>query len=256
MKKHVAIIQARMGSTRLPGKVLMDIAGKPVLTHVIERVRAAQRIEHIVVATTNKVLDTAIIDVAKTHQVEYYAGSEDDVLERYYRTACLFNAGVVVRITADCPLIDPNIIDKTVEKFLDADGRLDYVSTDDTFPDGLDTEVFSFSALTDAWKHARLQSEREHVTPYIYNNPERFRIATIHHNVDLGHLRLTLDQVEDLILIREIFERAKSFNVGYTYLEEVLEILETHPDLKLINAHISRNEGYRKSLENDFVSEN
>ncbi len=251
-KPHiVAVVQARMGSSRLPGKVLMDIAGKPALSHVVERLQACQRIDQIVVATTTKLVDQAIIDLATALGVCYYAGSETDVLDRYYRAAREAAADVVVRITADCPLLDPTLVDRTVQTYLDARGDLDYVGVDRTFPDGLDTEVFSFAALERAWREARLKSEREHVTPYIWKHPRKFRIGTVQHTSDLSHHRWTLDHLEDLIFIREIFERAGSSRSSTLHMQDVLEILDRFPKLRQINSDIVRNEGYTKSVEND-----
>jgi spore coat polysaccharide biosynthesis protein SpsF (cytidylyltransferase family) len=255
MKKVVAIIQARLGSSRLPGKVLMDIAGRPALGHVIVRLQAARRIQQICVATTTKEEDRAILDLAREYGVAVFAGRVNDVLDRYYQAARKFNADVVVRVTADCPLMDPRVVDQVIEAFLDADGKYDHVSTDDSFPDGLDTAVFSFSALAEAWSNARLLSEREHVTPYIYNNPDKFRLATITYPNDLHHLRWTLDEPEDLLLIRKIYEYARHQRMGILYMQDVLKILEAHPELNQINSHVIRNEGYLKSLENDFVIE-
>jgi spore coat polysaccharide biosynthesis protein SpsF len=249
MKHVVAIIQARMGSTRLPGKVLIDIEGKPVLWHLINRLQKSQLIDKIVIATTSNKNDIPILKFAEENGIDSYAGSEDDVLDRYYQAAKKFKADPIVRITADCPLIDPRIVDRVVGEFLNMKG-CDAAGTDGTFPDGLDTSVFSFRALEKAWREARLPSEREHVGPYISKHPELFKIRGISYPTDLSHLRWTVDQEEDLTLVREIFQRL--FREGEIfYTEDILRLLEKEPRLMDINSHIVRNEGYLKSLEQD-----
>lgn len=248
MKKIVAIIQARMGSTRLPGKVLKDICGKPMLWYVIERVKRAKLINEIVVATTTNVEDDEIIKIAEQCGVKTFRGSKDDVLDRYYQAAKEFEADIIVRITADCPLIDSEIIDKTVEFFLKGD--FDYVSNTvkPTFPDGLDVEVFSFGALKEAWENATKLSEREHVTPYIRRNPEKFKIGSFEAEHDLSHLRWTVDREEDLRFVREVYKR---IGKEIFHMQDVLELLRKHPELAEINRGIKRNEGYEKSLRED-----
>lgn len=246
--KIVAIIQARVGSTRLPGKVLKEICGKPMLQRVIERVKMASRIDEIVVATTRKKEDDEIVKIAEKCGVKFFRGSEEDVLDRYYWAAKKFRAEIVVRVTADCPLIDPKIIDKTVDFF--TSGKFDYVSNalKPTLPDGLDIEVFTFDALQKAWKKAKLPSEREHVTPYIWKHQREFKIGSFESDVNLSHLRWTVDREEDLIFVREIYKR---IGKEIFYMEDVLSILEKHPELIDINRHIRRNEGYEKSLKKD-----
>ncbi|MEM2679660.1 MAG: glycosyltransferase family protein [Candidatus Hadarchaeales archaeon] len=248
MRKTVAIIQARVGSTRLPGKVLKEICGKPMLWYVIERVKRARLINEIVVATTTNAEDDEIVKIAEQCRVKTFRGSEDDVLDRYYRAAKEFKADVVVRITADCPLIDPEIVDKTVEFFLKGD--FDYVSNTvrPTFPDGLDVEVFSFDALKKAWENATKLSEREHVTPYIRKHPEKFKIGSFEAEHDLSHLRWTVDREEDLRFVREVYER---IGKEIFHMQDVLELLREHPELAEINRGIKRNEGYEKSLRED-----
>jgi spore coat polysaccharide biosynthesis protein SpsF (cytidylyltransferase family) len=163
----VAIIQARMGSSRLPGKTIADVAGRPLLLHVVERTQRARRVDKVVVATTDRSSDDPIADLCQREGIQCFRGSEDDVLDRFYRTAQAHGADVVVRITADCPLIDAAVIDKVIARF--QAGDCDYVSNilRYTYPDGLDTEVFSFAALERAWREAKKPSEREHVTPYL-----------------------------------------------------------------------------------------
>jgi len=246
----VAIIQARMGSTRLPGKVMAEIAGKPVLWHVVYRVRQAQQVDEVVVATTDKAADQAIIDFASAEGILVFRGSEEDVLDRYYQAAKWIGADVVVRITADCPLIDPQIIDRVIAHYLN--GNFDCVSNTHppTYPDGLDVEVFSFDALEKAWKEARRLSEREHVTPYIWKNLDKFRLSNVENTEDLSHLRWTVDEPQDLEFVRAVYNHLgrELFNMF-----DVLNLLKKHPELLEINSRIERNEGYRKSLREDKI---
>ena len=249
MKHVVAIIQARMSSARLPGKVLMDIEGKPVLWHVVNRLKRSQLIGKIVIATTVSKLDLPVLRFAEENGIDCFTGSEEDVLDRYYQAAMEFNADLIVRITADCPLIDPQIVDKAVGEILKL-GDYDHAGTNETFPDGLDTSVYSFRALEKAWNEARLPSEREHVGPYITKHPELFKTKLVSYRVNLSHLRWTVDQEEDLILVREIFKRLFKEG-GMFYTEDILKLLEQEPHLLKINSHIIRNEGYLESLARD-----
>jgi len=256
-KKIVAIIQARMGSTRLPGKALKEISGKPLLWHVINRVKKAKLIDQIVLATTDKKEDLKLIEIASETGIGNYAGSEEDVLDRYFQAATKYKADIIVRITSDCPLIDPIIIDKVINHFLS--DNFDYVSNTIkcTYPDGLDVEVFSYNSLKKAWNDAKLPSEREHVTPYIIKHKEIFKIGNFENDEDLSHLRWTVDEERDLEFVREIYKRLYKEGEVF-YMENVLELLKKNPELIEINSKIIRNEGYLKSLEKDksYISKN
>lgn len=250
--KIVAIIQARMGSTRLPGKVMKEIAGRPMLRHIIDRVKRAELISGIVVATTTAKIDQPIVKLADDSRSGSYAGSEADVLDRYYQAAREFAVDVIVRITADCPLVDPRVLDMVIRRYLE--GGCDYVTNTLklTYPDGLDVEVFSCAALERAWKEARLASEREHVTPYIRNNPEKFRLANVERTEDLSHIRWSVDENQDLEFVRQVYEHL--YQEGHVfYMEDVLKLLEKYPALKQINQGIVINEGYAKSLREDKI---
>ena len=248
MKQVVAIIQARMGSTRLPGKVFREACGRPLLWHLIYRLGKARTVEDIVLATSTLGEDKILTDKAQEWGVKAFAGSPDDLLDRYYQAAKKYDADPFLRITGDCPLIDPQIVDRVVGEFLSGD--YDVVGTDETFPDGLDTSICSFQALEKAWREAALPSEREHVGPYIIKHPELFKVKAISYPVNLSHLRWTVDQEEDLILVRQVFGRL--FREGEIfYTEDILKLLEKEPHLLEINSHIVRNEGYLKSLEED-----
>jgi spore coat polysaccharide biosynthesis protein SpsF (cytidylyltransferase family) len=244
-----AIIQARMGSSRLAGKVLMDIAGKPLLWHVINRIKHCTTIHQIVVATSTGEDDRAIITLAQRSGVKSFAGSEDDVLDRFYQAATKVNADPIVRITADCPVIDPQVVDEVVQGYFS--GRYDVYGLSGEFPDGLDVTVFSYAALKDAWNNARLPSEREHVGPYILNHPEKFRQGTFLKFSNLGHMRWTVDEPQDLQFIREIYNRLYKENEVFL-TEDILNLLEREPGLTHINSGIIRNEGYLKSLQKDI----
>ena len=257
MKKIVCIVQARMESTRLPRKVLKNIVGKPMLWHVIYRLKKSRLIDEIVVATTTRDEDKAIVKLAKDSDVESFAGSDEDVVDRYYHAAITHKADIIVRVTADCPLIDPNVVDRVIEYFLKGD--FDYVNntyvgacTDRklTYPDGLDTEVFSFDALEKAWKEAKMPSEREHVTSYIWKNPDNFKTGCLKYSEDLSHMRWTVDYKEDLEFMRQVFKRL--YKEGDVFhMEDVLALLKEHPELMDINKGFAKDEGYFKSLKKD-----
>ncbi len=247
-KPVVAIVQARMTSTRLPGKVMKEICGRPILWHVVHRLKESKRLDRIVVATSVDGSDDTIMEWCNREDIPFYRGSLDDVLDRYYQTAKRFGVKTIVRITADCPLIDPEIVDMAVERFLD--GRYDYVSTGGTFPDGLDTEVFSLEALERAWKEADLLSEREHVTPYIWKHPDIFRLSSIKCEEDLSDMRWTVDEERDFVFVTRIFEAFECTERVF-HMDEILEILRKDPSLLDINAGIERNEGYARSLRED-----
>jgi len=251
-----AIVQARMGSTRLPGKVLMNLAGKPVLWHIIARLQHAVRLDRICVATTVEKEDDCIEEACRNWNVPVFRGSRDDVLSRYYE--CAKHIGMhegkndyIVRITADCPFVDPSIVDILIENAVN--GHYDYVSNIDppTFPDGLDVEVFRFDVLKTAFKEARLNSEREHVTPFIRNN-KSFSKYNHASTTDLSIIRLTLDTYEDYQMILKIYD-ALYHEGEIISLKDVLKLLDSRTDILAINAQYKRNEGYKKSLCQDRI---
>jgi spore coat polysaccharide biosynthesis protein SpsF len=249
----VAIIQARMASTRLAGKTLLDIAGQPLLGHVIDRVLASRRIEGVVVATTTDPSDDPIEKFAAGRHIAVFRGSIDDVLDRFYKAALQSEADPVVRITADDPFKDPEVIDQVVERLL-SDPRIDYASNtiEPTFPEGLDVEAFKASALERAWRQATLQSEREHVTPFIWKHPELFRLESVRHPTNLSHMRWTLDYDEDLRFTRAVYSRLYRGQV-FT-MAELLKLQEADPSLGRINSGIKRNIGYNESLKRDLTT--
>ena len=247
--KTAAIIQARMSSSRLPGKVLTDLAGRPMLWHVVERTARAQEIDQVVVATSDQPGDDPIQEFCNLQGVFCFRGSLDDVLDRYHACAREIGADNIVRITADCPLLDAGVIDRLIGFFLD--GGYDFASTGverATFPDGISVEVFTARVLEFAWQGATLKSEREHVMPYFHKNSKGFKVGEIHHPVDLSALRWTVDEKEDLEFARKVFE---SMGKDYFGMEEILDLLKREPELTRINSHFIRDEGYRISLAED-----
>ena len=243
--KIVAIVQARMSSTRLPGKVLAEVAGHPMLWHVVHRLRRARLVQQVVVATSENPADDALAAFCEQEGIACCRGSDADVLDRYYKAARTCSADIVVRITADCPLIDPVVVDRIIQGYLD--GGCDYISNvlRYTYPDGLDTEVFSFGALEQAWREAAKESEREHVTPYLRNG--KFRIANVENHVKIPEqMRWTVDEPSDLNFVRHVFAafRGKE-DFG---MKDVLDYINMNPAVQDLNSSITANEGYLRSL--------
>ena len=238
----VCIIQARTGSTRLPAKVLRKVQGKELLLHCVDRVLLASPIKLIVVATTVKRADDAIADLLKGYHssVSCFRGSEDDVLDRYYQAAVSFSADTIVRITSDCPLIDPFVIDRVVKTF--QSGKYDYVSNTlarRTYPRGLDVEVVSFKILKQVWECAWAKEDREHVTWYIRQHPNEFRTATVENDRDLSSLRWTVDEEADFALIKRIYDEIYPDNRQFTS-GDIMALLDRYPELKYYNSHVEQ----------------
>ncbi|HUQ47272.1 MAG TPA: glycosyltransferase family protein [Gemmatimonadaceae bacterium] len=240
--RSVAIIQARVGSTRLPGKVLLDLAGKTVLGRVVERVGRMQRVKDMVVATSSLETDDAIEDECRRLGVPCFRGSEDDVLDRFKGAADTMSAEQCVRITADCPLIDPGVSDDIIEQFEAADPPVDYASNKipQSFPRGLDTEVFSRYALDLAAKWAKKPYHRTHVTAYMYQTPEIFTVLSVTSDVDRAGWRWTIDTPEDLAFVRSVYERMEG-KPEFTWLD-VVKLVESDPKLAAINANVVQKE--------------
>ena len=242
------IIQARMGSSRLPGKVLMESDdGRPLLYHVINQLRHCEKVKNLVIATTTNQEDDEIEKFANNNSVSIFRGSEKDVLDRYFQCAKKYSFSTIVRITADCPLIDPQIVDRVIEKFFSE--NYDYATNTliRTFPIGTDVEVFSFSVLERTWKNAQMPSEREHVTPYI-RNQGIFKTINVQNDKNISSLRLTVDRMEDFELIKQIL---KNISINPIHLGDVLELFSRKPELIDINKHIDNNEGFSRSLNED-----
>lgn len=246
----LAILQARMSSTRLPGKVLLRVCGKPLLAHQIERVRRAKRIDELVVATSTDASDDALQALCKDIRVRCHRGSLDDVLDRFIGAAEGFAPAYVVRLTGDCPLADPQVIDKVIAAAQES--GVDYAANalHPTYPDGIDVECMRYEVLQQAAREARKPSEREHVTPFIHTQPQRFALREVKNDIDLSHLRWTVDEPADFVFVSQVFEHLYPMKPAFD-MNDVLDFERTHPDIARINRALERNAGYAKSLQKD-----
>lgn len=250
--KILAITQARYGSTRLPAKVLKEVNGMSLLEIHLRRLLQSKLITKVKVATTNEDGAHFITDIADKVDVEWHKGSVNDVLDRFYQTAITEHPNYVVRVTSDCPLIDPVIVDKTIQACIDSGS--DYVSNtmNPTYPDGMDCEVFKFSALEKAWKEANMTSQREHVTPYIWGNSTAkggslFKSICVENDEDWSEYRITVDEQQDFDLVKNLIE-----NMGIDKsCADYVAYINSHKEVKDINSGFERNEGYEKSIKND-----
>ena len=237
------IIQARMGSTRLPGKTMEKITkDKRVIDFVVEQLKFSKIIEKIIVAIPDEIEDDVTYDHLISRNISLYRGSLNNVLDRYYQCANSNSSSIIIRITADCPLIDPQIVDKVITKFIE--NEFDYVANTHprTFPYGTETEVFSFNALKRAWEETNDEFDKEHVTPYFYNNPDKFKIGNFSQNTNQSHYRWTIDYVEDLELVKEIVDKIPKSPILTQY---IIDLLEKNPEIVKINKKYNH-----ESLEN------
>ncbi|MGK9476879.1 cytidylyltransferase domain-containing protein [Melioribacter sp. OK-6-Me] len=238
-----AIVQARIGSTRLPGKIFKELEGKPILWHVINRLSHSKKIKNIIVATTDLPEDDATEEFCENNKIDCFRGSSEDVLSRYYQAAIDYEVDTIVRVTSDCPVIDPAVIDKMISKYflLNKNGMVDYLSNTikRTFPRGLDAEIFSFTALAEAFRCANEKYEREHVTPYIYQHPDIFKIVNYENNQDYSFHRWTVDTAEDYELIKQIYKNLYKPNKLF-YFEDILKLFEEKPELIKINQKVKQ----------------
>lgn len=255
IEKTGALVQARMKSTRLPGKVLKPLQGLSVIETILRRLRRARALDEVIVVTSVVPEDDFLAEVVTACGVPCFRGDETDVLDRYYQAATAHGVDHIVRLTGDCPLIDPQIVDRVVDSYHRSDADLVSNQLSESYPDGLDVCVFSFKALEAAWKNATLTSDREHVVPWIIRNAgkgqaEDMRVMDYPSSENLFDHRWTLDEPADLMFFRELAEvlPVPLVDVGW---QEILDILETYPEIKAINGHIQRNEGYQKSVERD-----
>ena len=260
MTKICAIIQTRMNSKRLPGKVLLPIHKKTMLDYVIKQVSASKKIDKIIIATTRSSKDKPIVEYCLKNSISYYRGSTNDVLDRYYNCAKKFSCQTIVRISSDCPLIDPKIIDQTVTLFLK--NSFDYISNNIEkkkgkwenslckFPQGMVVEISSFKILEKAWNEAKKPSEREHVYPYVQFNSKKFTRKNIMSKKDLSFIRCTVDKKEDLDFVRKLVTKIKNKN-KVIHISDILKVIKDYPDLVKINNKINFDEGYNISLEKD-----
>jgi|TARA_B100001971_G_C18222914_1_gene558386 spore coat polysaccharide biosynthesis protein SpsF len=239
--KKLIIVQARMDSTRLPGKVMKVVCSKPLLEHFINRLKRVKSADQIVIATTINDIDNQIVDLCKRLDISYYRGSEEDVLDRYYKAALENNGDVIARITSDCPLIDPDVVDMVFDYYQKHEGLYDYVSNalERTFPRGMDVEVFSLKALKESFEEATLLPDREHVTTFIRMRPQRYSLHNISYKEDCSCLRWTVDTEEDLRLITKIYDSLFYVNPNFS-LEDILELVDKNQDWVDINKHITQ----------------
>ena len=247
--KITALVQARLNSKRLPKKVLLPLGGKTVLECVVERVSKAKYIKEVVVVTSSEKSDDPIAKLCRHKKIKYFRGSLSDVLDRYYQASRSLGLENICRVTSDCPLIDPDIIDIAAKKYLE--GKYDYVGINrplgqETYPDGFDAEFFSFKPLEKAWKEASLKSEREHVTTYMWKNPKKFKIFSVKSPINLSQYRLTLDEPKDYELIKLIYEKVKPLQ-----MTNIISFLEGNKNILEMNKNIQKNIGYIKSLQED-----
>jgi len=242
----LAILQARTSSNRLPGKVLKPILGVPMLLRQIERISDSERIDKLVVATSTDTSDDELAKVLMEAGVHVYRGSLTNVLDRFYQVASQYSADNIVRLTGDCPLIDPEIVDNVIESHLVKNADYTSNALNPTYPDGLDVEVIKFKALEKSWEEGKLPSELEHVTSYIYNNKDKFVICNVSNDQDLSTLRWTVDEKEDLEFVEKIYSELYLDNKKFR-LNNILKLLRKKPELIKINSKFTRNEGFQKS---------
>lgn len=244
------IIQARMGSSRLPGKVLKEILGKPLLWYLVQRLRSCLSVSKIVIATSTSQDDDLIEDFCKINEIDCFRGSENDVLGRYYQCALKYKIENIVRITGDCPLVDPGIVDGVINFYKENLG-FDLVKTGPFYPEGFDTEVFSFKNLETVLNNAKLKSDREHVTAFLWKHDKRFRIKILSLDKDYSFLRLTVDEVVDFEVVRDVVEYLYPRKGALFNFKDILLLYKENRSIFKKNENVIRNEGYLKSLEKD-----
>jgi len=252
----LAVVQARLGSTRLPGKALMTIAGRPMLAHVLARALAVPGVDLTVLATTASPEDDALVEVARSEGVPSVRGSVEDVLDRFRAALRAHPADAIVRVTADCPLLDPGVSGLVVRDYLAHRDDVDYASNIEppTFPDGLDTEIVSAAALERAWREARRPSDREHVTTYVRDRTHGFRLRTVVHDEDLSAHRWTVDEPRDLEFVRAVHAELAPDGRRIFGMQEVLHLLRRRPELSMLNIGIARNEGLARARQRDLAA--
>lgn len=249
----IAIIQARMGSTRLPGKVMKEVLGKPLIKYLLERVSKSKYIDKIILATTENSEDDVLTKYVLSMGYDVFRGSEDDVLSRYYNAFLILGelkdkVKGIVRITGDCPLFEPEVCDKLIKKYIDY--NLDFANLDKTFAEGLDCAVFSKDLLYEAYTNSKLPSEREHVTQYFNRNRNKFNISSLVNETDDSKYRITVDEYKDLEVVKKIIKYFNEIDKAMN-IKNIKKYLDNNPRIFELNSNIIRNEGLIKSLEND-----
>lgn len=243
----VAIIQARMASSRLPGKGLKEIVGRPMLWHIINRVEKSKYINKIIVATTKDKKDDQIEEFAIKYNIGIYRGSENDIVDRFYNAAKNYNVDIIVRIWGDCPLIDPAIIDKTMKEFLS--NQADYANNfyPPTFPFGMNVEVYTFKTLEKIWKDTNDRFYREYPFEYIYENQISLKTIFVKNDIDLSHIHWTVDYIEDFIVVTKIYKKLYKKNKVF-HMADILNVIKKNSELRSINEGLKRNIEYYKEL--------
>lgn len=244
--KTIAIIQARCGSSRFPEKVFANLCGHPLIWHVVNRVMNASKVDDVVVATTNNPLDDKLYEWCIANSIKVNRGSENDVLNRFYETAKKYNADVIVRITADDPFKEPKLIDDAISTLVAQDA--DYVCNNfpPTYPEGTDVEVLTFKALEKQELNSTSDYEREHVTQYIYHNPQDFKMLNLYNEEDLSYLRWTIDTQKDFEMVKLIYDNLYSSDDNIFHLDDILSFLKTNPEVISINSNVKRSAMYNK----------
>lgn len=253
IKPAVAILQARMGSTRLPGKVLKPVLGRPMLYYQVERLKHCTLLDEIILATTDDSLDDPVAEFGEAQGLQVFRGSVNDVLDRYHGAAAISRnpqAPLIMRVTGDCPLLVPDLCDAVVEKLLEE--QADYCGSSERFAHGLDCEVFTRAALEKSWREARLASEREHVTLFMRNHPECFKLCELTQEADEGHIRITVDEAVDFEVVSRILTALYKPGEPPFPFDSVREFLRLHPEVAAINSAVPRGEGLLKSLAEDY----
>ena len=251
--KIVTVIQARTSSSRLPNKIFLPLADKPLLYRMYERVAASNLRGTIVIATTMDKVDDKVEELCKEFKIDFYRGHPTDLLDRHYQAAKIFNADAVVKIPSDCPLIDKDIIDRVLDYFINNSSKYDYVSNlhPATYPDGNDVEVMSISALENAWKNSKRDLEREHTTPYFWENPDKFKIGNVVWETGLDYSmshRFTIDYEKDYNFIKQVYDELYPINNKFT-LKDILDLLDRKPEIKKINEEYCGVNWYRNHLD-------
>ena len=247
--KASVIIQARMSSSRLPGKVMMEVKGKPLIGHMIDRLKHCKNVDQIIVATSHESANGILCEYLEKNDIDVFSGSENDVLSRYYEVAKKYNISNIVRLTADCPLIDPSVVDHFINEFFKL--TADYIYPSPTLAEGLDTEVFKFHALEIAFHKAKKISEREHVTQYFHNNPGLFKMVKLNNKTDDSKYRITVDEKEDYEVVKRIFKALYQSEKEPFGIEQIKKFLDQNPEIFAMNASIIRNEGLQISLKTE-----
>jgi spore coat polysaccharide biosynthesis protein SpsF len=240
-----AIIQARVGSTRYPNKIFAKLAGKPLIYHVVDRLKKSQRIQNIVIATTINPLDDAIEQWACQNNINCFRGDEENVLSRFYFAAKKFNANIIVRITADDPFKDYEIIDNVIDVLINEQLSFAYNNNPPTFPEGLDTEVFTFDALEEAHNKSNSLFEKEHVTQYFYRNKNSFPQTNVFHDVNISNLRWTIDTQKDMEMARRVYDSLYCENEVFS-MNDILQLINKNPEIALINQDVQQSTMYKK----------